>query len=93
MRRILTLALAATVAALVAAGIRRLMEPDPQEAIPAAGDGAPADKPSASSPEAEEPTRDELYTEAQRLEIQGRSKMNKQQLQEAVDAAKTGGPV
>jgi hypothetical protein len=33
-------------------------------------------------------TRDQLYAEAQRLNIDGRSKMNKSQLQHAVDARK-----
>jgi Rho termination factor, N-terminal domain len=34
------------------------------------------------------PTRDELYAQAKRLGIEGRSKMNKQQLQRAVDRRK-----
>jgi len=33
-------------------------------------------------------TRDQLYAEAQKLNIDGRSKMNKSQLQHAVDAEK-----
>jgi hypothetical protein len=33
-------------------------------------------------------TRDQLYAEAQKLNIDGRSKMNKSQLQHAVDARK-----
>ena len=33
-------------------------------------------------------TRDQLYNEARQLGIEGRSKMNKQQLQRAVDARK-----
>ena len=33
-------------------------------------------------------TRDQLYAEAQRMNIDGRSKMNKAQLQRAVDARK-----
>lgn len=33
-------------------------------------------------------TRDQLYEEARKLKIDGRSKMNKQQLQRAVDALK-----
>ena len=36
-------------------------------------------------------TRDELYREAARLDIPGRSKMNKQQLQKAVDEATSAG--
>ena len=38
-----------------------------------------------SSRQSSGPTRDELYEEAQRLGIEGRSKMNKAQLQRAVD--------
>jgi hypothetical protein len=34
-------------------------------------------------------TRDQLYNEARRLGIEGRSSMNKQQLQRAVDAKKS----
>ncbi len=33
-------------------------------------------------------TREQLYSEARRLGVEGRSKMNKQQLQRAVDAKK-----
>ena len=33
-------------------------------------------------------TRDQLYSEAQRLGVEGRSKMNKDQLQRAVDRSK-----
>jgi len=35
-------------------------------------------------------TRDQLYNEARQLGIEGRSKMNKQQLQRAVDRKKSG---
>ena len=35
------------------------------------------------------PTRDELYEEAQRLEIKGRSKMSKQELERAVQSARS----
>jgi hypothetical protein len=35
------------------------------------------------------PTRDQLYNEAKRLGIDGRSKMNKSQLQRAVSAKKS----
>lgn len=34
-------------------------------------------------------TRDQLYNEAQKLNIEGRSKMNKSQLQKAVDGKKS----
>jgi hypothetical protein len=33
-------------------------------------------------------TRDQLYNEAKKLRIEGRSRMNKRQLQRAVDAKK-----
>jgi hypothetical protein len=36
----------------------------------------------------DEPTRDELYQEARRLDIKGRSKMNKQELRRAVERAR-----
>jgi hypothetical protein len=34
-------------------------------------------------------TRDQLYAEAQRLNIEGRSRMDKEQLRRAVDAKKS----
>ena len=34
-------------------------------------------------------TRDQLYNEAKKLNVEGRSRMNKQQLQRAVDAKKS----
>lgn len=39
---------------------------------------------------AAEPTRDELYERAKQLEIEGRSKMNKEQLRRAVEDAEGG---
>ena len=42
---------------------------------------------SASGPSGKERTRAELYAEARRLEIDGRSKMNKRELERAVDKA------
>jgi hypothetical protein len=57
----------------------------------AAGEDEPAPRqmsgrpsPPARPRDDSEPTRDELYAEAKRLEIEGRSKMNKQQLARAV---------
>jgi hypothetical protein len=83
MRRIVKFAFAVALAALAALAIRRLLahggaRPGTESLPPAQGDRR---------------TRDELYREAQRLEIEGRSKMNKQELHEAVEAAKTGGAV
>jgi hypothetical protein len=86
MRRIVRIAFAAALAAAAALAVRRMLEPDaaPSPALP---------PPVAGPPQATGPTRDELYSEAQRLEIQGRSKMNKEELKKAVEAAKTGGAV
>jgi hypothetical protein len=60
----------------------------------AAGEDEPAPRqmsgrpsPPARPRDDSEPTRDELYAEAKRLEIEGRSKMNKQQLAQAVARA------
>ena len=86
MRRIARIAFAAALAAAAALAVRRLLEPD-------AGPGPALSPPVAGPPQATGPTRDELYSEAQRLEIQGRSKMNKEELKKAVEAAKTGGAV
>jgi hypothetical protein len=84
MRRIVRIAFAVALAAAAALAVRRLLEADagPGPALPPAGP-VPS--------QATGPTRDELYSEARRLDIQGRSKMNKQELQEAVEAAKTEG--
>jgi hypothetical protein len=98
MRRIARIAIAAALAAAAAQAIRWLLEreagtapelprprPGPRTA-PSRNGTAPSSASSAGGP-----TRDELYAEARRLEIQGRSKMNKQELQQAVEAAKTKG--
>jgi hypothetical protein len=98
MRRIVKIALLAVLVAAAGLALRRLLEPgsDAAElAPPANGDEQAATRNGArerKSGAGGGPTRDELYTEARRLEIQGRSKMNKQELQQAVQAAKTGGP-
>jgi hypothetical protein len=76
MRRLLTLALAVLLAAWL---VRRLLV--------AAKEPVVTDSPASDSPL----TRDQLYSEARRLGVKGRSKMNKQQLQEAVDAARIEG--
>lgn len=99
MRRIAKIALAAALAAAAAQAVRWLLEREgraagellPPEPAPS---GAPA-RNGASRSKApgpgSGPTRDELYGEARRLDIEGRSKMNKQELKQAVEAAKTGG--
>jgi hypothetical protein len=113
MRRLLTIVLAAGVAALAAVLIRRLLFPEdpfsedqsPEDqhgsaAVASQGTAAPsqhrtpwqaAPTSSGGGPTTNSPSRDELYKEAARLGIKGRSKMNKRQLQEAVEAARTGG--
>jgi hypothetical protein len=99
MRRIVKIALLAVLVAAAGLALRRLLEPGPDAielAPPANGDEQSATRngtrKAAPSRVDGGPTRDQLYTEARRLEIQGRSKMNKQELQQAVEAAKTGGP-
>ena len=54
----------------------------------AAAKKAPAKKKAAAKSTASGPTRDELYDQAQKLDIDGRSKMNKAQLQRAIKKAK-----
>src|SRR5215211_5326491 len=96
MRRLLSIAFVA--AAALAAGLvaRRRRQrtrwkalPPPDEADSPPGLAAASPAPAGSRDR--EPTRKELYREATRLGLKGRSKMNKRQLQEAVEAARTGG--
>jgi hypothetical protein len=98
MRRIAKIALAAALAVATAQAVRWLLDrgdglsrelPPPATApsVTVTSNGASR----AGSGAGTEPTRDELYREARRLEIEGRSKMNKQELKQAVEAAKTGG--
>lgn len=104
MRGLLKIVFAAGVTALAAKLIRDLLSPGQGEAPESAS--APRQAPRRSeSPHpgvglrvaqcagtaGGEPSRDELYREAARLDVKGRSKMNKRQLQEAVEAVKTGG--
>jgi hypothetical protein len=88
MRRLLKIPLAGAVAALVGMLIRRLLEQveGDRGGVPAAAGGGETH--SAAVPPR---TRDQLYKEATRLDIKGRSKMNKAELQDAVEMAKTGG--
>jgi hypothetical protein len=88
MRRLLKIPLAGAVAALVGMLIRRLLEQvdGDRGGVPATR-SAPTTRTAAASPR----TREQLYKEAARLEIKGRSKMNKAELQDAVEMAKTGG--
>jgi hypothetical protein len=82
MRRLLKICLAGAVAALAVLVGRRLLEQEQEMS-------APPPPPSASNGAGA--TRDELYREARELGVEGRSKMNKEQLQKAVEAARTGG--
>lgn len=80
MRGLLKLALFGSAVYAAIVFLRRLLEGD-------LVDEAPVQEP----PRKEARTRDELYREATRLDIPGRSKMNKQQLQKAVDEATSTG--
>jgi hypothetical protein len=88
MRRLLKIPLAGAVAALLGMLVRRLLEQieGEQGAAPAAP-ATPATRPAAARPR----TREALYKEAARLDIKGRSKMNKAELEQAVQMAETGG--
>jgi hypothetical protein len=57
--------------------------PKRRQTTPRTGRGGPPAK-----PRQDEPTRDELYEEAKRLDIKGRSKMNKRELLLAVERAR-----
>jgi hypothetical protein len=101
MRRIARIVLAAALAAAAAQAVRWLLERDdgssrelpPPTPVPSAAGTSNGASGTGRSSAGGEPTRDELYREARRLEIEGRSKMNKQELKQAVEAAKTGGSV
>ena len=73
-KKAFAVAAVAVVAAIVA---KRLLDQ------PAAVGEAPAAEP---SPESRQPTRQELYEQAQRLDIPGRSRMNKAELRAAIRA-------
>jgi hypothetical protein len=93
MRKVIRLVLAGGVATGTAALLRRLLgedKPGTQPPPPAPPRRRRA-KPRRTNPSSSSPSRDQLYKEAARLGVKGRSKMKKQQLQDAVDAAKTGG--
>ena len=81
MRRLLKICLVGALAVLGGLVTRRLLGLEEEMQAPRPGT-------TASSTEA---TREELYQEAKDLQVEGRSKMNKGQLQEAVEAARIGG--
>jgi hypothetical protein len=60
----------------------------PKAASPAAGKKPAAKKAATKKPAAKAKTREQLYKEATRLKIPGRTKMNQAQLQRAVNAKK-----
>jgi hypothetical protein len=99
MRRIAKIVLAAALVAAAAKAVRWLLERDdglsrelpPPTSVPSPTDRSNGASRADGSGAEREPSRDELYREARRLEIEGRSKMNKQELKQAVEAAKTGG--
>jgi hypothetical protein len=99
MRRIARIALAAALAVAAAQAVRWLLDRDdrssrelpPPTSVPSSAGSSNGASGTARPSAGGEPTREELYREARRLEIEGRSKMNKQELKQAVEAAKTGG--
>jgi hypothetical protein len=84
MKRFLRLALLAAVLAGLAAWLKELVagaEPPPQP--------QPESTAGSATGNGGAPTREQLYEEAQRLGIEGRSKMNKGELEAAVRAARS----
>ena len=99
MRRIAQLVLAAGTVAALLVGLRKLFE-DRTELLRSAaepGEGGPEASPYVAPPVDEtrngatDLTREELYEKAQRLEIEGRSKMNKRELERAVAEREAAG--
>jgi hypothetical protein len=93
MRGLLRLLAAATIVGALAALLRELLRRG-AEPLSSQGSEEPHTERQMSSGTGRDgagPSRKELYEEAQRLEIQGRSKMNTRQLERAVDAAKGAG--
>lgn len=104
MRKLLSLAVASVAAALVGLLIKRLFVPSPvspaiatvnptaSQADQSAPGGAPVSQRAVRSASRALPgSREQLYQEASRLQVRGRSRMNKRQLNEAVEAAMRGG--
>ena len=87
--RLLKLCLLGAIAALGVIVGRRLLELEQETA--ASPSTTRASRENGARAGNGEATREELYREAKELDIEGRSKMNKRQLKEAVEAAKTGG--
>ncbi len=90
MRRLLRLMLAAAVFAGLIAFLRRLFE----EPAGVPGTAGAPDRPGQGASEGNgtaEPSRAQLYERAKRLDIEGRSKMNKSELQRAIASAEGSG--
>jgi hypothetical protein len=96
-RRLLIPTLAGAAVAALAVALRRIARPEgglpdawaPELPPPA----APSPPPEPAPPGRRGPTRAELYAEAKRLDIEGRSKMTKAQLQRAIDEHRGARPV
>jgi hypothetical protein len=104
MRRLLSFTLAAVAAAVAGLLARRVLvqRADPASLPRATDSSAPLEQPGrvqgtvslsalSSASRSLPGTRDELYEQATRLGVRGRSKMNKRQLHEAVEARRSGG--
>ena len=59
------------------------------EALRRAAESEPSAPPPSSSPRNADPSKDELYREATRLGVPGRSKMTKEQLRAAIKRSKS----
>ena len=93
MRRLLKIPLAGAVIAIARMLLRRLLDGEDRQAGEAYAPppARPRSTQAARATARKQRTREDLYKEAVRLDIRGRSKMNKRQLQEAVEDARIGG--
>ncbi len=66
---------------------RKLTEQDPEPPVGMTGIRSGADSPATPDPRSYGKTKDELYADAKRLGIKGRSKMTKDELEKAVRRA------
>jgi hypothetical protein len=93
-RRIIGIALALGLAVAAVLALRWILDREEgtagRELAPPDAAGGLRDRINEPSSQGAAPTREQLYREAQRLEIRGRSKMNKQELRDAVQATNGG---